>query len=36
VQAPAAGRAGQVWVTGPGCSSAHPDLLTHAQLAAAG
>lgn len=36
VQAPAAGRAGQVWVTGPGCSSAHPDLLAHAQLAEVG
>ena len=36
VQAPAATRAGQVWVTGAGCSASHPDLLAHASLAAAG
>ena len=36
VQAPAATRAGQVWVTGAGCSATHPDLLAHASLAAAG
>jgi hypothetical protein len=36
VQAPAATRPGQVWVTGAGCSATHPDLLAHASLAAAG
>ncbi|HEY1916854.1 MAG TPA: hypothetical protein VGH27_14890 [Streptosporangiaceae bacterium] len=36
VQAPAATRAGQVWVTGAGCSATHPDLLAHAALAATG
>ena len=35
VQAPADGRAGQVWVTGAACSATHPDLLAHTRLTAA-
>jgi hypothetical protein len=36
VRGPAAGKPGQVWVTGPACSAQHHDILAHTSLPSSG
>jgi hypothetical protein len=36
VQAPSAGKPGQVWVAGPACSAGHRDILAHTSLPSSG